>query len=79
MVMGGIIPAILNKRITAQSSRRLGVGVLLGFATAGSILFALPVRKRIRIPLRELVPRDWLNVAVSSPIGPAPSGLLILY
>jgi drug/metabolite transporter (DMT)-like permease len=34
MVVGGIILAILNKRITVQSSRRLGLGVLLGLSLA---------------------------------------------
>jgi drug/metabolite transporter (DMT)-like permease len=34
MVMGGIILAILNKRISVENSRHLSIGVLLGFALA---------------------------------------------
>ena len=34
MVMGGIILAILNKRVSAENTGNLGTGVLLGFALA---------------------------------------------
>lgn len=110
MVVGGIILAILNKRISVRSSRPLGLGVLLGFtlavlqttsqllskkvlmagvppisanttrlafATVGIFLFSLLARKRIRIPIRELVPRDWLNITMASLIGPVLSVFLV--
>jgi len=34
MVMGGIVLAILNKRVSVENARNLGTGVLLGFALA---------------------------------------------
>jgi drug/metabolite transporter (DMT)-like permease len=34
MVMGGIILAILNKRVSLENPRQLSIGVLLGFALA---------------------------------------------
>jgi drug/metabolite transporter (DMT)-like permease len=34
MVMGGIVLAILNKRVSVENTRNLGTGVLLGFALA---------------------------------------------
>lgn len=34
MVVGGIILAILNKRVSLENSRHLGIGVLLGFTLA---------------------------------------------